>query len=398
MLKSVKKYSFLNIAIAIFFVATSIESIAIFEGFSIVKLSSLLVLIGWFFQGFRFCLSSMLKLFVALAILATCSILWAIDSINTTNQVFSFLWPSVIVAVAMNSSIRSIKDIKLYLFSFVLGALIATSATFVFREATLAAAEYAGEERLSAFGQDQNTLAYLLCVAVTIVLDFFRQTSNTLLKIISICLLLAFIIAILSTGSRTGLIVTMFVIILFMMSNSSIKTWVTVVLLIFLLAPVVYNYIPESTWERFSETDDLVSSGNFSERGYIWSSGIQAFSSENIMLGVGYSNFSTMLNQHFGWQMASHNTYLSYLVDLGFIGLILFLIIIGKMLLITRSIMKSKGDLYIYAYIIPFLVVMFVLETEYKRWIFILGVLLESYLRMQKTASMERKGSSLNKS
>lgn len=384
MLKQVKKYSFLNIAIAIFFMATSIESIAIFEGFSIVKLSSLLVLIGWFFQGFRFRLSSMLKLFIALAILATCSILWAIDSINTTNQVFSFLWPSVIVAVAMNSSIRSIKDIKLYLFAFVFGALIATSATFMFREATLAAAEYAGEERLSAFGQDQNTLAYLLCVAVTIVLDFFRQTSNTLLKIISICLLLAFIIAILSTGSRTGLIVTMFVIMLFMMSNRSIKTWVTVVLLIFLLVPVVYNYIPASTWERFSETDELVSSGNFSERGDIWSSGIQAFSNENIILGVGYSNFSTMLNQHFGWQMASHNTYLSYLVDLGFVGLILFLVIISKMLLITRSISKSKGDLYIYAYIIPFLVVMFVLETEYKRWIFILGVLLEAYMRLHK--------------
>lgn len=383
MIKS-KKYTFLNIAIALFFMATSIESIAIFEGFSIVKLSSLLVLVGWALQGFTIRLTSMLKWFVVLAVLATFSISWSIDRANTIGQVFLFLWPSIIVAFAMNSSIKLMRDIKLYLSAFVLGALIATSATFLFREATLSMAEYASEERLSAFGQDQNTLAYLLCVAVTITLDLFRKTSRVLLKAICIAMMLAFVIAILSTGSRTGVIVTAFVFLLFMLSTSSIKTWITFIVIVLLMAPIIYNYIPESMWTRFSETDELVSSGNFSERGDIWSSGIQAFSNENIILGVGYSNFSTMLNQHFGWQMASHNTYLSYLVDLGFVGLILFLIIISKMLLITRSISKSKGDLYIYAYIIPFLVVMFVLETEYKRWIFILGVLLEAYMRLHK--------------
>lgn len=390
MIKISKKYTFLNIAIALFFMATSIESIAIFEGFSIVKLSSLLVLIGWALQGFSIKSSSMLKCFVALAILATFSILWAIDSVNTMGQVFRFLWPSIIVAFAMNSSIKTMRDIKLYLFAFVLGAMIATSATFLFREATLSMAEYASEERLSAFGQDQNTLAYLLCVAVTISLDFFRRTSRFLLKAICIAMILAFVIAILSTGSRTGVIVTAFVFVLFMLSTSSIKTWITVVVVILLMAPIIYNYIPESMWNRFSETEELVSSGNFSDRGYIWSAGMQAFASENMLLGVGYSNFSSMLQRHFGWQMASHNTYLSYLVDLGIVGLILFLIILCKMFLFCRQIKKVGGDIYIYAYIIPFLIVMFVLETEYKRWIFILGVLLESYLRLQNSASENR--------
>lgn len=390
MIKISKKYTFLNVAIALFFVATSIESIAIFEGFSIVKLSSLIVLIGWALQGFSIRLSSMLKWFVALAVLATFSILWSIDRANTIGQVFLFLWPSIIVSVAMSSSIKSMRDIKLYLFAFILGALIATSATFLFREVTLSMAEYASEERLSAFGQDQNTLAYLLCVAVTITLDLFRRTSRVLLKAICLAIMLAFVIAILSTGSRTGVIVTAFVFFLFLLSTSSIKTWITIIMLVLLMAPIIYNYIPESMWTRFSETEDLVSSGNFSDRGYIWSAGIQAFTRENMVLGVGYSNFSSMLQQHFGWQMASHNTYLSYLVDLGILGLILFLMILCKMLLFCRQIRKSGGDIYIYAYIIPFLLVMFVLETEYKRWIFILGVLLESYLRLQNASFAKR--------
>ena len=171
---------------------------------------------------------------------------------------------------------------------------------------------------------------------------------------------------------------------------SSFVKLFTFIVIVLLMAPIIYNYIPESMWTRFSETEELVSSGNFSDRGYIWSAGMQAFASENMLLGVGYSNFSSMLQQHFGWQMASHNTYLSYLVDLGFVGLVLFLIILCKMLLLCRQVKKSSGDLYIYAYIIPFLIVMFVLETEYKRWIFILGVLLESYLRLQNSASENR--------
>ena len=127
----------------------------------------------------------------------------------------------------------------------------------------------------------------------------------------------------------------------------------------------------------------MVSSGNFSERGYIWSAGIKAFARENIVLGVGYSNFSSMLNQHFGWQMASHNTYLSYLVDLGIIGLIIFIIILYRILIVAKRIKRLKNDIYIYAYILPFFMIMFILETEYKRWLFIIGVMLESYLRLQ---------------
>ena len=377
------KYTFLNITIAIFFITASIESIAIFEGFSIVKLSSLLVLVGWLFKGLPLRLSFMLKIFICLAIFATMSILWSIDVSNTITQVFNFLWPSIIVTLAMNASIRNVDDIRLYLFAFVIGAMIATATAFILREATLAIAEYAGEERMSAFGQDQNTLAYLLCVAVTIILDFLRKTNNKILKFISAFILLAFIIAILSTGSRTGVIVTGVVFFIYLLSNANLKTWLALCLLILLLAPVIYDFIPEATWSRFLETEELVSSGNFSDRGYIWYSGLQAFSRENMVLGVGYSNFSSMLKQHFGWQMASHNTYLSYLIDLGFVGFIIFLVILFKMLSITKRIKKVSGDIYIYAYVIPFFLVMFVLETEYKRWIFMLGIMLESYMRLQ---------------
>lgn len=375
-------YAFLNYAIALFFLATPIESIAVFEGFSIAKLSALVVFAGWTLKGFKTSRSAMIKSFVVLALYASMTIIWSIDRTNTSNQLIKFLWPSIIVAIAMNYSIRCNEDIFLYLKAYIVGCLISTVATFLFRDATLAAAEYAGQERLTAFGQDQNTLAFLLCTGFTIVLDFFRKTRNGKLKYLSIALLLSFVIVILSTGSRTGLILTAFVFGLYFMSSGSLKNFVLMILLVLLLSPVIYNYIPESIWDRFLETNDLMESGNYSDRGRIWSSGLSALARENYVLGVGYSNFSTMLRNHFGWQMASHNTYLSYLADLGMVGFLIFLSVLYQMFMIVRKIYKVKNDIYVYAYIIPFLVVMFVLETEYKRWLFIFGVMLEAYFRL----------------
>lgn len=106
---------------------------------------------------------------------------------------------------------------------------------------------------------------------------------------------------------------------------------------------------------------------------------MNAFKDENLLLGVGYSNFSTMLRSHFGWQMASHNTYLSYLVDFGCLGFWFFVFVLVRMCKIVLKIYKQHKDVYIFAYLIPFLVVMFVLETEYKRWLFMFGVLFECY-------------------
>ena len=67
------KYNVLNYAIAIFFLASPIESIALFEGFSIAKLSAIIVLFGWATQGFKTAKSIMVRGFIFLAIYASLS-------------------------------------------------------------------------------------------------------------------------------------------------------------------------------------------------------------------------------------------------------------------------------------------------------------------------------------
>lgn len=382
MIEQKNKYNVLNYSIALFFLVSPVESIALFEGFSIAKLSAIAVLFGWSTQGFKTSKSRMINSFVILALYSTLSILWSINRDNSINQVTLFLWPSIIVAMAINYSIKCNRDISLYLVSYIIGCLISTVATFMFRDQTLAVAIIAGEERLTAFGQDQNTLAYLLCIGFTICLDYFRKSGNTNLRFPCIALLVSLVVVILSTGSRTGLILTVFVFSLYSMSSGNYKNFILIVLLIILLSPIIYNYIPETIWERFLETGELVENGNFSERGDIWESGLSALSKENFITGVGYSNFSTMLRNHFGWQMASHNTYLSYISDLGIIGFTFFIRILYVMFKFIRKIFVIEKDIYVFAYIIPFFVIMFTLETEYKRWLFMFGVMIEAYYRI----------------
>lgn len=382
MSSQIRKYTFLNIAIALFFLASPIESISVVENFSIAKLSALIVAVAWGAHRFKYKRSKMINSFVAMGLYATASIVWSIDRSESLRQVLMFLWPSIIVSIAMYSSIEKNSDIYLYFKFYILGCIIAAVTTLMFRDATLAAAVYEGQDRLTAFGQDQNTLAFLLCVGFTIVLDCFRRNPSPLLRYFCLALLLLFVVVILSTGSRTGLLLTFLVFALYFVSSGSLKNFLLIIMLIVFLAPVIYNYIPEGIWDRFSQTNDLVESGNFSNRGDVWSSGLRAFKDENFVLGVGYSNFSTMLQKHFGWTMASHNTYLSYLVDLGCVGFLFFLSILLRMGKIVTNMYKQHKDVYAYAYFIPFLAMMFSLETEYKRWIFMIGVILESYYRL----------------
>jgi O-antigen ligase len=187
-----------------------------------------------------------------------------------------------------------------------------------------------------------------------------------------------------STGSRTGIVVLILCFFMFVIATRQFKILVGSIILIMLGLPILLQYLPESIMDRLFETQELMDDGDFSGRGIIWSSAIKAFGQENYLLGVGYSNFSTMLRLHFGWQMASHNTYLTYLVEFGVLGVGVFIYALIKLLQIARNIYKQENNLFTYCYIMPLLLFMTTLETEYKRWIFVLYVLLFAWNRLKQ--------------
>jgi O-antigen ligase len=262
--------------------------------------------------------------------------------------------------------------------------LISSIAGLVTRQAVLANAAFGDEERLSAFGQDQNTLAFLLIMGVVPLLQLISQTHKPLLRYVATALIAVFSFMIASTGSRTGIIVLVLCFVLFIYSAKKIKILVGSIIIAIVGLPILLHFLPESIMDRLFQTQKLANEGDFSGRGVIWSSALKAFSDENFVLGVGYSNFSTMLRQHFGWQFASHNTYLTYLIEFGILGVTTFVYALVKLLQVVKKIYKTENNLFIYCYVMPLFLFMTTLETEYKRWIFMLYVLLFAWNRMKQ--------------
>lgn len=377
-------FGLLKFSIALFFLATPLESLPLAEGFSIVKLSAIIVLVAWALSGFQRKANNPTKIFVPLLVFAAISCVWSIDFSTSLNAITTFLVPSLLVAMIMSYSVNSKKDIAIYLGFYILGCLISSIAGLLTRQATLAVAEYAGQERLTAFGQDQNTLAFLLIMGVVPLLQFIGKTSKPIVKYLSIALIIVFAYMIASTGSRTGVIVLALVVLFYAYSARQFKVIAVLGILVVIGLPILIQYLPESIMNRFMQTSELVDSGDFSNRGVIWQSALDAFFQENILLGVGYSNFSTMLRQHYGWQMASHNTYLTYLVEFGLVGVWTFVYVLVKMFKIATSIRKQENNAFVYCYVLPLFVFMMTLETEYKRWIFMMYVLMYSWYMLNE--------------
>ena len=375
-------FGFFKFSIALFFLATPLESLPLSEGFSIVKLSAIIVLVAWALSGFQRKANNPTKVFVPLLVFAVISCVWSIDPSISINAIATFLIPSLLVAMIISNSVSCKRDIAIYLGFYTVGCLISSIAGLLSRKAMLAAAVYAGQERLTAFGQDQNTLAFLLVMGVVPLLQLISNSSKPILKYMSIALIIVFAYMIASTGSRTGVIVLALVVLFYAYSARQFKVLAFLVILVVIGLPIIIQYLPESILDRFMQTSELVDDGDFSDRSVIWQSALDAFRHENFLLGVGYSNFSTMLRQHYGWQMASHNTYLTYLVEFGFVGVWTFIYVLVKIFKVATLIRKQENNAFVYCYVLPLFVFMITLETEYKRWIFMMYVLLYSWYKL----------------
>lgn len=376
----------LKYSLFFFFVCAPLESISLGESFSLAKLTSIIVILAWAINGLPWPKTKMLNASYILLGYAFLSAIWGIDIANSFSRITAFLIPSILMAVAMSASIKTKDDIILYMKGYVIGCMVAAFSGLYDREAMLSQAIMASQERLTAFGADQNALAYLMTMGVICLLSYYSGTTVKWGRILSILLMGAFSLVILSTGSRTGLALLLASIsgFLFFQKQKNKRASFLIFILIVLFIPFVISFLPESIIDRFVETDQLMSSGDFSNRGDIWKNGVEAFFDDNFAFGVGYSNFSRMLIKHFNYHVASHNTYLTYLVEFGIIGLPIFLYLLFIIWQYAHSISRIAKNYFIYFYVIPLLLIMITIETEYKRWIFILGIMLESWYTLSK--------------
>lgn len=186
----------------------------------------------------------------------------------------------------------------------------------------------------------QMLIAFALSVSL---LKCFYKTEGRIGKIILIVATIAPVMTILGASSRGSQIALVLIVAMwFRKSLFSLKKIIAMALVVL----VAWSVFPEEQKERFTSIGEDQSS---IQRKLYWSHGFDMMI-EHPFTGVGFYNFIPYYNDHFpddvlyGSAQLAHNIFVQVGADLGFPGLLIYLLIIWSALLaVLRSRTKRKG-------------------------------------------------------
>ncbi len=369
------------------FLTTPLESVTLFKGLSIVKLSTIF-LIGTTLIKRRkiFALHEpFFILFLIYTVLTILSSAWSIDKEATLSASLFMIIPSYIITSIIYCAIQNKVHLEKIFKAYVFGCGIVTMVSLYMY---ITGFRFEENSRLTVLGQDQNELSFLLSFGIVSIIYLIKYTK---LKVISklLLLILAFLYAfvVLTTGSRTGFVIMLFIIaILIIMSLRRGK--VIYFAPVILIACVIFlYYLPASTTQRLFTTSDQIKSHDLSQRVEIWEDGLSAFNeTKAYIFGTGFKTFRTLLDIKYNWNVAPHNTYLSTLIELGVVGLMIFLIMVTYLLRKVLYLCKNDSVFNILL-IFPLILAMTVLGTETRRWLFLIGVLIIKISQFSKESA-----------
>ncbi len=256
------------------------------------------------------------------------SYLWSADPGATVVHSVSRL-QLLALAILIWQLVDSQQRTRQVMLAYVLGCYVAIgSALWNFASGT----EFV-YQRYSATGTDPNDFATMLALGIPMAWLLIQKRVGGVWFWPLLLYLPAVLGAILLTSSRGGAIVTLIALLVVPLTMRSLDLprrlafWFTVgvgVLGLIYAAPLVIDTVGSSL-ERLSSTASEVASGTLNERSDLWEAGRRAFEDAGL-LGLGAGAFEQAVTPYAGQPKIAHNTYLSVLVELGPVGLLLFLV------------------------------------------------------------------------
>lgn len=194
-------------------------------------------------------------------------------------------------------------------------------------------------------GLDQNYLAALMLVAFGLVFyDLCNGGQKKVYKLVSIVFCAAIAYYAFLTGSRSGLIALLLIVLLSL--NTSWKTRLSIgiplVLFLFVVLPLIAQHVPEGLLDRFSLKALTGQEAESGTRLLIWRRALESISSVKVFVGYGAGASQTVIGNALGrGDAAIHNHYLAMVVETGIIGFLFMNVPIFKMFKDTFK--KDKG-------------------------------------------------------
>jgi O-antigen ligase len=269
----------------------------------------------------------------------TISIFWSAEPRRSVDQVITWtllLGLTFIIWDLYRTPASLLAGLQVY----ILGTFIAIgSAIYNF---LIGNAFYSNYERFSPGGTNPDGFGFIIALGIPVAW-YLATSKNTnisggLLKFVNYAFIPAAFFGLALSGTRTAMIAAIPGMIFGLTSLARLRIWARIAIFMFLLIvilillPVVQ---PLKSFERFSTTTDALAQGDLNERTIIWRDGIEAFA-ERPIFGVGANMFRSVNSLG----KVAHNTFISVMIELGLIGLIMFVVILTIVVIQAWSLPK----------------------------------------------------------
>jgi O-antigen ligase len=181
--------------------------------------------------------------------------------------------------------------------------------------------------RFAPSGFNPNDVAFLMVLALPMAWHLGTLHGPLLLRWINRLYLLIAMLAILLTGSRSGLLLLPIALLIvpWTVSQLSLRTKVVMLIILAAAATVAWKYVAPAALARLATTRAELEQGTLNTRKVVWKAGLHLFPSHPLG-GVGAGAFEEAVVPFLGYQKTGHNTYLTVLLEQGIVGLTLFLL------------------------------------------------------------------------
>lgn len=193
---------------------------------------------------------------------------------------------------------------------------------------------------------DQNYLAALFIMPVAIVFNRILSNKDRLVKKLFYCMYcFAALVVVLLTGSRSGLLAMLIIIILSLQLDvkKKIISIVVFAILVFIAIPYVVTLMSPELLDRFSLEAFAGKTTESGSRFMIWNAAFRSLSNPiRFCVGYGAGSSAEIVARNCSIRAAVHNHYLALLVECGILGFSIFTTLTIKMLLkLKKSINKE---------------------------------------------------------
>jgi O-antigen ligase len=253
------------------------------------------------------------------------SLFWSVDPPATVRVVWTYIQLLVLVYLLWDLY-QTPQRIRAGLQAYVLGAYVAVSS-IVFN---LVMDRAGTVSRYTVEGFNADTAGLLLAIGMPIAWGLAmlqtRDQRGGLLRWLNLTYMPLALLGIALTATRTALIATLPAILFAIASLGRLTAGKRAIIGLFAVAGMmaVIPLIPHTSVERFLTTGSEIATGALGGRGHIWKVGLQTYAAHPV-LGVGAGAFKVAV----GIGKVAHNTFISILVELGIVGISLFLGIVG---------------------------------------------------------------------